>query len=216
MRGPRRTPAPQGPAALSRPRPGEKLFEEAYDWARPLTDDECLRRNLVGIDVNMAFAAGANGLIVGLGAPTYVKNPVFDPKLPGSWLVDLSHVDLSRVKVGKEWAELDGPMLSSPQDGRAKLPGRVRAHRPLRFGDQGARHALAAPLVDHRETALEAINVTLPSGLVVPDIVVAVVQLLADSFLAAGGTFLGGLFGLVARTGVSAARHAKMGAPLGP
>jgi hypothetical protein len=60
--------------------PAEKLFEEAYDWARPLTDDECLRRNLVGIDVNMAFAAGANGLIVGLGAPTHVKNPVFDPK----------------------------------------------------------------------------------------------------------------------------------------
>jgi transcriptional regulator with XRE-family HTH domain len=94
--------------------PGEKLFEEAYDWARPLTDDECLRRNLVGIDVNMAFAAGANGLNVGLGPPTHVKSPVFDPKLPGSWLVDLSHVDLSHVKVGKEWAELDGSMLPSP------------------------------------------------------------------------------------------------------
>lgn len=62
----------------------------------------------------MAFAAGANGLIVGLGAPTHVKRPVFDPKLPGSWLVDLSHVDLSRVKVGKEWVELDGSMLPSP------------------------------------------------------------------------------------------------------
>ncbi|WP_258020921.1 telomere-associated protein Tap, partial [Streptomyces anatolicus] len=94
--------------------PAEKLFEEAYDWARPLTDAECMRRNLVGLDVNMAFAAGANGLPVGLGAPTYVKNPVFDPKLPGSWLVDLSHVDLSKVKVGKEWVELDGSLLPSP------------------------------------------------------------------------------------------------------
>ncbi|MFJ7209446.1 telomere-associated protein Tap [Streptomyces sp. NPDC098789] len=94
--------------------PAEKLFEEAYDWARPLTDAECLRSNLVGLDVNMAFAAGANGLVVGLGAPTHVKNSVFDPKLPGSWLVDLSHVDLSRVKVGKEWAELDGALLPSP------------------------------------------------------------------------------------------------------
>jgi transcriptional regulator with XRE-family HTH domain len=102
--------------------PGEKLFEEAYDWARPLTDDECLRRNLVGIDVNMAFAAGANGLIVGLGAPTHVKNPVFNPKLPGSWLVDLSHVDLSRVKVGKEWAELDGSMLPSPFTPKGERP----------------------------------------------------------------------------------------------
>ena len=94
--------------------PAEKLFEEAYDWARPLTDAECLRRNLVGIDVNMAFAAGANGLTVGLCAPTHVNNPVFDAKLPGSWLVDLSHVDWSRVKVGKEWVKLDGSLLPSP------------------------------------------------------------------------------------------------------
>ncbi|MFD3549337.1 telomere-associated protein Tap [Streptomyces sp. NPDC058655] len=94
--------------------PGEKLFEEAYDWARPLTDAECLRSHLVGLDVNMAFAAGANGLVVGLGAPSHVKNPVFDPKLPGSWLVDLSGVDLSRVKVGKEWVELEGTLLPSP------------------------------------------------------------------------------------------------------
>ncbi|MFE1590675.1 telomere-associated protein Tap [Streptomyces sp. NPDC058737] len=94
--------------------PGEKLFEEAYDWARPMTDDECTLRHLVGIDVNMAFAAGANGLVVGLGAPTRVKAPAFDPKLPGSWLVDLSHVDLSKVKAGKEWVELEGSLLPSP------------------------------------------------------------------------------------------------------
>ncbi|QKW48283.1 telomere-associated protein Tap [Streptomyces buecherae] len=95
--------------------PEEKLFEEAYDWARPMTDAECTLRHLVGIDVNMAFAAGANGLAVGLGAPTHVKAPVFDPKLPGSWLVDLSHVDLSRVKIAKDkWAELDASLLPSP------------------------------------------------------------------------------------------------------
>ncbi|MFG2639097.1 telomere-associated protein Tap [Streptomyces sp. NPDC048362] len=94
--------------------PAEKLFEEAYDWARPMTDAECTLRHLVGIDVNMAFAAGANGLVVGLGAPTHVKRPAFDLKLPGSWLVDLSHVDLSRVKVGKDRVELDGGLLPSP------------------------------------------------------------------------------------------------------
>lgn len=103
--------------------PAEMLVEEAYDWARPLTDAECLRRYLVGIDVNMAFAAGANGLTVGLGAPTHVKNPVFDPKLPGSWLVDLSHVDLSRVKVAKDkWAELDGELLPSPFTPKGERP----------------------------------------------------------------------------------------------
>ncbi|MFH9191317.1 telomere-associated protein Tap [Streptomyces globisporus] len=94
--------------------PSEKLFEEAYDWARPMTDAECTLRFLVGLDVNMAFGAGANGLTVGLGEPTHIKNPVFDPKLPGSWLVDLSHVDLSHVKVGKERVELDGSLLPSP------------------------------------------------------------------------------------------------------
>jgi hypothetical protein len=102
--------------------PAEKLFEEAYDWARPLTDAECMRRNLVGIDVNMAFAAGANGTVVGLGAPTRVKNPVFDPKLPGSWLVDLSHVDLSRVKSGKEWVDLEGELLPSPFTPKGERP----------------------------------------------------------------------------------------------
>ncbi|WP_406719586.1 telomere-associated protein Tap, partial [Streptomyces anthocyanicus] len=102
--------------------PGEKLFEEAYDWARPMTDDECTLRHLVGIDVNMAFAAGANGLIVGLGAPTHVTNPAFDPKLPGSWLVDLSHVDLSKVKAGKQWVELDGSLLPSPFTPKGERP----------------------------------------------------------------------------------------------
>ncbi|WP_031032395.1 telomere-associated protein Tap [Streptomyces albus] len=102
--------------------PGEKLFEEAYDWARPMTDAECTLRHLVGIDVNMAFAAGANGLNVGLGEATHVKAPAFDPKLPGSWLVDLSHVDLSKVKAGKEWVELDGSLLPSPFTPKGERP----------------------------------------------------------------------------------------------
>jgi hypothetical protein len=78
--------------------PAEKLFEESYDWARPMTDAECTLRHLVGLDVNLAFGANANGLTVGLGAPTHVKNPVFDPKLSGSWLVDLSHVWRARMR----------------------------------------------------------------------------------------------------------------------
>ncbi|MFF7975811.1 telomere-associated protein Tap [Streptomyces sp. NPDC007905] len=97
--------------------PAEKLFEEAYDWARPMTDAECTLRHLVGIDVNMAFAAGTNGLNVSLSAPTHVKAPTFDPKLPGSWLVDLSH-----VKVGKEWVELDSSLLPSPFTPKGERP----------------------------------------------------------------------------------------------
>ncbi|MFD4142734.1 telomere-associated protein Tap [Streptomyces sp. NPDC058572] len=74
--------------------PDEVLVEEAYDWARPLTDDECTKRFVVGIDVNMAFAAAANGTVVGIGEKVHVQKPAFDPKLPGSWLVDLSHIEL--------------------------------------------------------------------------------------------------------------------------
>ncbi|MGW0608675.1 telomere-associated protein Tap [Streptomyces sp. NPDC002640] len=77
--------------------PAEMLMEEPYNWCRPLTDDECMQPYLVAIDVNMAFAAAANGLIVGLNGPTHLTNPAFDPALPGSWLVDLSHVDLASV-----------------------------------------------------------------------------------------------------------------------
>ncbi|WP_031029900.1 telomere-associated protein Tap [Streptomyces albus] len=95
--------------------PGERLFEEAYDWARDLTDSECMQRYLVGIDVNLAFGAAANGAVVGLASPpVHVTDPVFDPALPGSWLVDLSHVDPSRVRVAKQWRELDGDLLPSP------------------------------------------------------------------------------------------------------
>ncbi|MEU3262407.1 telomere-associated protein Tap [Streptomyces bacillaris] len=95
--------------------PQERLFEEAYDWARDLTDAECMQPHLVGIDVNLAFGAAANGAVVGLDAPPeHVTGPVFDPAMPGSWLVDLSHVDLSRVKVAKQWRDLEGGLLPSP------------------------------------------------------------------------------------------------------
>ncbi|MEV0323099.1 telomere-associated protein Tap [Streptomyces sp. NPDC050658] len=74
--------------------PAEMLMEESYDWCRPLTDEECMKPFVVGIDVNMAFPAAANRLTVGLGGPTHLTNPAFDPKLPGSWLADLSHIAL--------------------------------------------------------------------------------------------------------------------------
>ncbi|MEW2345348.1 telomere-associated protein Tap [Streptomyces griseoaurantiacus] len=76
--------------------PAEVLDEEAFEWIRDpeqLTDDECAKSFAVGIDVNMAFAAAVNRLTVGLGAPVHASRPRFDKKAPGSWLVDLSHID---------------------------------------------------------------------------------------------------------------------------
>lgn len=77
--------------------PDEVLDEEAYEWTRDpqlLTDAECERRYAVGIDVNTAFLAAANRLVVGLSAPVHVKAPAFDKKTPGAWLVDLSGIEL--------------------------------------------------------------------------------------------------------------------------
>lgn len=53
-------------------------------------------------------------------------------------------------------------------------------------------------------------------GLLLPVLLAVAVWLLADDVLATGFTFLGSLFGLLARSGILAARHAKMSAPLGP
>ncbi|GGR46221.1 telomere-associated protein Tap [Streptomyces netropsis] len=93
--------------------PAEMLMEEPYDWCRPLTDEECMNPFLVAVDINMSFAAAANGLAVGLNGPTHLKNnPTFDASLPGSWLVDLSHIDLSRVRVNGR--TVDGDRLPSP------------------------------------------------------------------------------------------------------
>ncbi|MEV2255957.1 helix-turn-helix domain-containing protein [Streptomyces sp. NPDC050147] len=93
--------------------PAEMLMEEPYDWCRPLTDDECMNQFLVAIDINMSFAAAANGLTVGLNGPTHLTgHPKFDASLPGSWLVDLSHVDLSRVQINGR--TVDGDRLPSP------------------------------------------------------------------------------------------------------
>ncbi|MEU9109799.1 helix-turn-helix domain-containing protein [Streptomyces xanthophaeus] len=92
--------------------PDQVLDEEAYDWIRDpelLTDAECARTHAVGIDVNMAFAAAANRLTVGLGPATHTKAPRFDPKTPGCWLADLSGIRLD-------------PRLPSPFTPHGKAP----------------------------------------------------------------------------------------------
>lgn len=76
---------------------GGFLNEEAYQWVRPvdtLSDEECLLPYAVGLDLNTAFLAAAARLVVGLSEPEHVVRPPFDPKVPGCWLVDLSHIEL--------------------------------------------------------------------------------------------------------------------------
>ncbi|MGW5636389.1 telomere-associated protein Tap [Streptomyces sp. NPDC003832] len=76
---------------------GGFLNEEAYQWVRDvdlLTAEECTLPYAVGLDLNTAFLAAAARLTVGLSAPDHFHTPTFNPKIPGSWLVDLSRIDL--------------------------------------------------------------------------------------------------------------------------
>ncbi|MFE2125210.1 telomere-associated protein Tap [Streptomyces amritsarensis] len=76
---------------------GGFLSEEAYQWVRDpalLSDAECLLPYAVGLDLNTAFLAAAARLTVGLSGPDHFHRPVFNKKIPGSWLADLSGIDL--------------------------------------------------------------------------------------------------------------------------
>jgi DNA-binding transcriptional regulator YiaG len=87
---------PEHPAVFHSGWTGGFLAEEAYQWVRSvetLTDEECLLPYAVGLDLNTAFLAAAPRLSVGLSAPEHFHRPAFNPKIPGSWLVDLSHVE---------------------------------------------------------------------------------------------------------------------------
>lgn len=72
--------------------PGGELVTEAWDWHRELIDQEAAAPYAVGLDVNMDFLAAAGRLALPLSEPVHELNPAFDKRIPGSWLVDLSHV----------------------------------------------------------------------------------------------------------------------------
>ncbi|MEU7160375.1 telomere-associated protein Tap [Streptomyces chrestomyceticus] len=88
---------PEHPAIYHSGWKGGFLREEAFQWVRDvdtLTDEECLLPFAVGLDLNTAFLAAAARLSVGLSEPVHFVNPPFNPKIPGSWLVDLSGIEL--------------------------------------------------------------------------------------------------------------------------
>ncbi|MFJ6088111.1 telomere-associated protein Tap [Streptomyces sp. NPDC092369] len=88
---------PEHPVVVNSGWSGGFLNEEAYQWVRPvelLSGEECTLPYAVGLDLNTAFLAAAARLVVGLSAPDHFHTPQFNPKIPGSWLVDLSHIEL--------------------------------------------------------------------------------------------------------------------------
>ncbi|MGW4983284.1 telomere-associated protein Tap [Streptomyces mirabilis] len=88
---------PEHPVVVNSGWTGGFLDEEAYQWVRDvdlLTGEEVALPFAVGLDLNTAFLAAAARLTVGLSGPDHFHHPTFNPKIPGSWLVDLSHVEL--------------------------------------------------------------------------------------------------------------------------
>ncbi|MEU7354849.1 helix-turn-helix domain-containing protein [Streptomyces albidoflavus] len=88
---------PEHPVVVNSGWKGGFLNEEAYQWVRSvetLSDEECTLPYAVGLDLNTAFLAAAARLVVGLSAPDHFHAPKFNPKIPGSWLADLSHIEL--------------------------------------------------------------------------------------------------------------------------
>ncbi|MEU7649239.1 telomere-associated protein Tap [Streptomyces huasconensis] len=88
---------PEHPVVVNSGWTGGFLNEEAYQWVRDvdtLSDEECTLPWVVGLDLNTAFLAAAARLVVGLSAPDHFHAPAFNPKIPGSWLADVSHIEL--------------------------------------------------------------------------------------------------------------------------
>ncbi|MEU3465264.1 DnaB-like helicase C-terminal domain-containing protein [Streptomyces sp. NPDC006733] len=87
---------PEHPLARGRDErdPAQVLMEEAQGWWRMPTDAERALPYVVGLDINMAFGAAANGTHLGTCAPYLLEHPRFDKKLAGCWLADLSGLDL--------------------------------------------------------------------------------------------------------------------------
>ncbi|MFE5709611.1 telomere-associated protein Tap [Streptomyces sp. NPDC056501] len=88
---------PEHPAVVSTGWTGGFVNEEAYQWVRDidlLTGEEAALPYAVGLDLNTAFLASTARLMVGLGDPDHFVRPKFYPKVTGSWLVDLSHIEL--------------------------------------------------------------------------------------------------------------------------
>ncbi|MFD0196984.1 telomere-associated protein Tap [Streptomyces albidoflavus] len=112
---------PEHPVVVNSGWTGGFLNEEAYQWVRSvdtLSDEECTLPYAVGLDLNTAFLAAAARLVVGLSAPDHFVGPTFNPKIPGSWLADLSHIELD--------PRLPSPF--TPDGGRPTGPAWYQTH----------------------------------------------------------------------------------------
>ena len=133
---------PEHPVVVQSGWTGGFLNEEAYQGVRSvdsLSDEECLLPFAVGLDLNTAFLAAAARLVVGLSAPDHFHAPKFNPKIPGSWLVDRrgarkhARADVAAKiddAVRKRWQ----PLVRKRRQKKAATTGGITVETRARFG----------------------------------------------------------------------------------
>lgn len=77
------------PTELPPPVADGSAHEVPMVWHRPARPDERNLRYCHGLDLNLAYAAGASSLPLPTGAYTHLELPRFDPKLAGVYLVEV-------------------------------------------------------------------------------------------------------------------------------
>lgn len=84
--------APPGHQLASHRAEKDALADTDIDWWRPPAPDEADRAYAVCLEVNLFHLAGIREIQVADAPAHHVHHPPFNPKQPGSWLVDLSAV----------------------------------------------------------------------------------------------------------------------------
>ncbi|OFA48226.1 hypothetical protein BEN35_18955 [Streptomyces fradiae] len=137
--------------------PAQTLMEEALQWWRTPTEAERHLPHVVAFDVNAAFGAAANSLRVGTSACYHLQQAAFDPKLPGSWLHDLSGIAFDDLL----------PSPFTPDGRRPTGPGWYETRTIAYAVEHGFLPPPAQAYVRPNETQAAALGIT-PQHLPVP------------------------------------------------
>lgn len=155
------------------------LADTDIDWWRHPAPDEADRAYVVCLAVNLLHLAGSNEIRVIDGPPHLVHHPPFDPKRPGSWLVDLSDVPSHPMLppafagTGLAWHTTPAVAYAALRVGTAQLQPVQGWLRPGQTGPY------LAPWYDHlrlaRLTVLERLGIT--ATMQTPDLLTALADL---------------------------------------
>ncbi|WP_344581703.1 hypothetical protein [Streptomyces lunalinharesii] len=82
--------APEGHQLAIARAPQDTIADTDIHWHRPPTADEAARPYVLCLAVNLLHLAGCNEIRVANGPAVHANYPTFNPKIPGSWLIDLT------------------------------------------------------------------------------------------------------------------------------